>query len=161
LRAFSAEELNMEDYRGSIKDSRSSYLGYLLIFVLAISIVCALILVISPAPGVHFTEFYVLGPERQADGYPTSLVAGSMSTLLVGITNHEYHKVNYTISIVIGGSLLLYRSISLDHEQNFEAPFSYRLNSTGDHQRLDVYLFKDREAIPYRQLNLYVDVVKA
>lgn len=47
----------------------------------------------------HFTEFYLLGPGHKAEGYPRNLSVGENATVIIGIVNHEYRTVNYTVEI--------------------------------------------------------------
>ncbi len=71
--------------------------------VLALSIlssVVALAYVIAfPREGESFTEFYVLGPDGKASGYPSDLFYSENATVILGLVNHEHRTVNYTIVI--------------------------------------------------------------
>lgn len=51
-----------------------------------------------PKQGESFTEFYVLGPEGRASGYP-QLEVGENGTVILGLVNHEHQEMNYTIMI--------------------------------------------------------------
>jgi uncharacterized membrane protein len=71
--------------------------------LLIISIIAAagslIYIVVTPRIGEQFTEFYLLGPEGQADNYPQNLTQGENATIIIGVVNHEYQNVNYTIEI--------------------------------------------------------------
>ncbi len=71
--------------------------------ILALSIlssVVALAYVIAfPREGESFTEFYVLGPDGKASGYPSDLYYTENATVILGLANHEHRAVNYTIVI--------------------------------------------------------------
>jgi len=56
-------------------------------------------IILTPKIGERFTEFYVLGPTGSADNYPQNLTSGQNTTLILGISNHEYRTMNYTIGI--------------------------------------------------------------
>ncbi|MEN6342158.1 MAG: DUF1616 domain-containing protein, partial [Methanospirillum sp.] len=50
-----------------------------------------------PKEGEHFTEFYVLGANGKAADYPTVFAANSSQWVTLGIGNHEYRDVSYTV----------------------------------------------------------------
>jgi uncharacterized membrane protein len=54
---------------------------------------------VTPKQGEKFTEFYILGSEGKAADYPTKLRVGQNGTIIIGIANHEYRTVKYTIEI--------------------------------------------------------------
>lgn len=49
-----------------------------------------------PKQGESFTEFYVLGSEGKASGYPQPAV-GQEGSVILGLVNHEHQTMNYTI----------------------------------------------------------------
>lgn len=69
--------------------------------VLALSIVAALattaFVVAVPKEGEHFSEFYVLGANGKAADYPTAFPANTTQWVTVGVANHEYRDVAYTV----------------------------------------------------------------
>lgn len=71
------------------------------VLVLAIlSSVIALVYVVSfPREGESFTEFYVLGPDGKASGYPHNLTVNVSAPVILGIANHEHRTVNYTVEV--------------------------------------------------------------
>ncbi len=50
-----------------------------------------------PREGESFTEFYILGPEHQASGYPHNLTVDESTYVYVGIVNHENRQVHYYV----------------------------------------------------------------
>jgi len=46
-----------------------------------------------------FTEFYILGSNGTASDYPRNLSVGEDVTVILGIVNHEFRTINYTIDI--------------------------------------------------------------
>jgi uncharacterized membrane protein len=78
-------------------------LDKILTVVLVISIVASIAaliyIVVTPKQGEKFTEFYILGPKGKASDYPTKLWVGQNATIIIGIANHEYRTVNYTVEI--------------------------------------------------------------
>ncbi len=74
-------------------------LTIILILTIIISIAALVYVIVTPKQGEKFTEFYILGPGGKAYDYPTSVQAGNKSTVIVGVVNHEYKQVNYTMQI--------------------------------------------------------------
>jgi uncharacterized membrane protein len=56
-------------------------------------------IIITPRIGEQFTEFYLLGPNGKADNYPRNLTQNENASVIIGIVNHEYQTINYTIEI--------------------------------------------------------------
>ena len=104
--------------------------------------------------GERFTEFYILGEEGKAAGYPTNLSVGQNATVIIGIANHEYQRVNYTVEIwlvnasyednqtMIHGMFFLDAfSVALNHTDvnvegnwtpQFEKPYTFSINKAGN-----------------------------
>ncbi len=76
-------------------------LTVILILTIIISIAALVYVIVTPKQGEKFTEFYILGPGGKAYDYPTSVEAGNKSTVIVGVVNHEYMLVNYTMRILL------------------------------------------------------------
>jgi len=74
--------------------------------IIAASVVVFVIL--TPKLGEHFTEFYLLGPNHLASDYPTNLSFGENATIILGIINHEYTPINYTIEVWLSNQTTVY-----------------------------------------------------
>ena len=134
-------------------------LSVLLVISIIISITALVYVIVTPKQGEKFTEFYILGPGGKAYDYPTHVLAGSKSTVIVGVVNHEYALVNYSMLLDLDNTSILQRNLSLQHNQTWEEPVTYVLNKAGDQQRLKFLLFKeDNFTAPYRDLHLWVNV---
>jgi len=70
-------------------------LGVLIIIAVTLTIY----VIVVPKIGEKFTEFYVLGMNGTADQYPQNLSVGENASVILGITNHEYRTINYTIVV--------------------------------------------------------------
>ena len=46
-----------------------------------------------------FTEFWILGPEHKAEGYPFNVTSGSSYNVFVGVANHLGHEAYYSIQV--------------------------------------------------------------
>ncbi|MDM7913170.1 MAG: DUF1616 domain-containing protein [Methanotrichaceae archaeon] len=134
-------------------------LTVLLVISIILSVSALIYVIVTPKQGEKFTEFYILGPNGMAYDYPTSVQAGNKSTVIVGVVNHEYSLVNYTMHLSLNNSTLLGKEISLEHNQTWEEPVSYVLNKPGDSQKLEFLLYKEGNfSAPYRDLHLWVNV---
>ncbi len=70
--------------------------------ILALSILSSVValgyVVAFPRDGESFTEFYVLGEDGKASGYP-QLSVGEFGTVKLGLVNHEHQEMDYTIVV--------------------------------------------------------------
>ena len=63
------------------------------------------------------------------------------------------------MSMVLTNETILNEDMTLEHNQTWEKPVSYRLNKTGDFQKLEFLLYKEGNfTAPYRDLHLWVNV---
>ena len=115
--------------------------------------------VTAPKAGEHFTEFYVLGVEGEAENYTSELVVGEKATVIVGIVNHEGGETNYRIEVTIDGvkngevgPLVLADEAKIEQEVNFIP------QKAGDFQKVEFLLCRNEESEPYSKLHLFVDV---
>jgi uncharacterized membrane protein len=134
-------------------------LTVLLVISIIASVTALVYVIVTPKQGEKFTEFYILGPGGMAYDYPTAVQAGNQSTVIVGVVNHEYALVNYTMDMTINNTTILQREISLQHNQTWERPVTYRFNRPGDSQKLQFLLYRENNfTAPYRDLHLWVNV---
>jgi len=56
-------------------------------------------LIVQPKVGDAFTDFYVLTPSGDAANYPQDIPKGQNISLVLGLINHEYTMMNYTIEV--------------------------------------------------------------
>jgi len=75
----------------------------ILSIILLISIVAAIgttiFVIVFPKEGEKFTEFYILGAKRMAADYPDRMTIGEEYPMYIGIGNHEYRNISYTVEI--------------------------------------------------------------
>jgi uncharacterized membrane protein len=138
-------------------------LTVLLVFSILLSVATLVYVVVTPKEGEHFTEFYILGPEGKADNYTTKYVLGESSNITVGIVNHEYRPVNYTMEIRLENKSLPLAAnlqhITLAHNETWEKPFTFTPSFVGKNMKLEFLLFNEfNQSMPYRDLHLWVDV---
>ena len=111
--AFRRSRLSMEDrfeprLRVRIPRWRRGTMGdHFLLAGLVLSVVFAAgmsaYVIATPRPVEAFTEFYVLGPEGAADGYPSELTLGESGEVILGIVNREGEDSSYAVQVTIDG----------------------------------------------------------
>ncbi len=153
-----------------------SRLDQALTMILAISILISIMalvyVIVVPKTGERFTEFYILGTEGIADNYPSNLSRNEIASVLVGIVNHEYAQMNYTVDLWAINQSFMYnetrmenetvyhhmwflerRAVALDHipidiegawQPQWEQNWSFSLNHTGTY-KLCFMLFADEQ----------------
>jgi uncharacterized membrane protein len=89
------------------KNKTDRILTVILIFSISIAIGVLFFVITTPKMGESFTEFYILGSEGKADNYPTVLRNNSPEIILVGVVNHEYRSVNYTVRVTLDNEILV------------------------------------------------------
>jgi uncharacterized membrane protein len=91
-----------------------------LTIILIISIITAtgalVYVVVTPKVGEQFTEFYLLGPQGNASGYPQNLEHGENATVIIGVVNHEYEQMNYTIEVWLVNQSLEYNETTQEND---------------------------------------------
>lgn len=117
-----------------------------------------------------YTEFYILGPEGNAENYPTEYILGENGTVIVGIVNHERKPVNYTMEVKLKNKSLPLlpdqQYISLGDNETWEKAVTITPPFEGTDMMLGFSLYKENEknvpeegiTVPYRDLNLWINV---
>ena len=149
------------DPRGwwAAQDRGSRALYGILAAALLVALFSAAAIVLLPKPGEQFTEFYVLGPEGLAEGYPREAAPGQPLTVTAGIANREGVAAEYRIEVrageeVIGGA----GPLRLEDDEVWEGPIHYALAELGDDQEVHFLLFRDGGGEPYRSLRLWINI---
>jgi len=108
-------------------------LTVVLVIAIITSIAILIYIIVTPKQGEKFTEFYILGPEGKAADYPTKLWVGQNATVLIGIANHEYRTVNYTVEIWLVNASYENNRTVIRHMYFFD-----RFNVTLNHTDIDI-----------------------
>lgn len=162
--SFRATALSLKnEIMGSSESKLDKALTVFLIFSILLSVVTLAYVVLSPKEGEHFTEFYLLGPEGKADNYPTKYILGENGTVIVGVVNHEYSHVNYTMEIKLENKSMFLpenlKHITLAHNETWEEPVILTPKFEGKNMKLQFLLFNETDkSVPYRDLHLWIDV---
>ena len=76
-------------------------LSIILIIAILVAAVTTVFVIAFPKDGEKFTEFYILGADKMADDYPEEFAAGTEQFVWIGIGNHEYRDVTYTVEALL------------------------------------------------------------
>ena len=143
-----------------------SRIDRILTVILVISIIASVVMlvyvIVTPKQGEKFTEFYILGPGQMADDYPTEFILGDSGTVIVGVVNHEYATINYSLAMVLDNeSLTRKQEIMLAHNKTWEQPVTFTPDRAGTDMKLQFLLYKEYNyTAPYRDLHLWIDVLE-
>ncbi len=148
---------------GNSESKLDRALTVFLIISILLSVATLAYVVVSPKEGEHFTEFYILGPEGKADNYTTNYTLGQSGTVIVGVVNHEYRPVNYTMEVKLENKSLFIpenvKHISLAHNETWEEPVVLMPPFEGKNMKLEFLLYNETEkSVPYRDLHLWINV---
>lgn len=114
---------------------------------------------LAPDPTARMTEFYALGQDGLAEGYPREARPGETMQVQLGITNREESDASYRVEARAGDQVLARLGpVSVAAGASWRAPLSYSLPRAGDDQTIDILLFRDQETTPYRSLRLWVNI---
>jgi uncharacterized membrane protein len=138
-------------------DLTEKLLTIALISAIFVSILTLSYVILNPRQSESFTEFYILGPKGKAADYPTRLFVNQSGSVIIGIVNHEYRTVNYTVEIWLlkadgnfsEAILMDSFTVTLEHvpiAQNwtpqFEKQFNFSIKDPGKY-RIFFLLLKD------------------
>ena len=166
---------------GSTRVDRA--LSVLLVIAIAGALSATLWVLAVPREGERFTEFYLLGGKGMAADYPDRIVVGRNASVVIGIGNHEYRPVNYTVEtwlldMEFNGTMNSSRILSMErldripvhlgHNETALLPYSFTAPGTG-YNRVEFLLFNetvpgdevtgmDRVNLSYRDLHLWLTV---
>jgi len=139
------------------KNRTDKILTIVLILSIMVSLFTLVYVIVTPKQGEKFTEFYILGPGGKAADYPREVIPGAPINLIVGIVNHEFSDVNYTLKAQIENDTFLERKILLPNNETWEKPVSFTINRTGSNLKLQFLLYREVNVTPYRETHLWIN----
>ncbi len=173
--------------RNAVVPKGGSRADRILTVVLTLAILAAILttvyVIVVPKEGERFSEFFILGEKQKAADYPDRISVGQSYPLYIGVGNHEYRNVTYTVetwamdmefdSVTNTSSLkamdpLEKRSFSLAYNETTDILYNLSVEKTG-YNRVEFLLFnetvpgpevsgRDRINASYRDLHLWVTV---
>ena len=158
-------------------------LSVVLTLVILVVIITTVYIIVAPKEAERFSEFYILGENRTSANFPDLIIAGQNYPMYIGVGNHEYRNMNYTIETwnlrtefdTVTNTTTIsamdpndWVSLTLAHNQTKIVPYNLSLKNTG-YDRLEFLLFnesvpgpevsgRDRINASYRNLHLWVTV---
>ena len=131
-----------------------------IIALLILATISAIVYIVAfPPAGKMFTEFYILGLEGKAEGYPKELVIGQEGRVLLGIENHEYQKISYRVVVRMDGvQNVEIGPVVLEHDEQWEQEVDFTPNNVGEDQEVEFLLYKEGEVEPHDLLHLPLNV---
>lgn len=139
------------------KNRTDKILTIVLILSILVSLYTLVYVIVTPKRGENFTEFYLLGSKGKAADYPREVFPGTPINLAVGIANHEYSDMNYTLKVQIKNDTFLERKVLLQHNETWEKPVNFTINRTGSNLKLEFLLYRKGNGIPYRETHLWIN----
>ena len=142
---------------------------------------------VTPKLGERLTEFYILGPDSTAQGYPdefvmdgdevvlvrydgdeTQEVASERGKIILGIVNREYENATYLIRVIIDrepvqvyfgkDELDKIGPIELAHEEKWEHEIGFAPQHVGNNQKVEFVLYKNEALYFEYPPHLWIDV---
>ncbi|ODV48884.1 putative membrane protein [Methanohalophilus euhalobius] len=149
-----------DEFHSESQSRLDKALTLILVISILASVVTLIYVVVTPKQGEQFTEFYILGPGGMADDYPVNYTLGDSGKVIIGVVNHEYEDVNYTIDIQLENqSLQTIQEVNLEHNQTWEQPVTITPPFQGTDMKLQFLLYKDGNYTEsYRDLHLWINV---
>lgn len=156
-------------------------LSVVLILAIITAVLTAVLVIAIPKQGERFSDFFILGENGKAVDYPDRITPGQDYPMYIGVGNHEFRNVTYTIETwgilmesnsatnttrVITMDPLWQRTITLAHNGTTTIPYTLSVEKSG-YNRVEFLLFNetvpgmrgiDRINASYRDLHLWVTV---
>ena len=126
----------------------------------------AVLAFLVPSSDQFMTEFYILGPDGWAEGYPYQVAPGDKATVTTGVVNQEKSAYTYRFEVwVIDNSHPERRKLVMPSEafllrpgEKYERSASWRMPWIGDDQKVEILLFSNNDPIPSHQLQMWINV---
>ena len=143
------------------QDRFNRYLAGIVGLAMGVALISALAIIVLPRPAERFTEFYILGTEGLAEGYPRETIVGQPVTLTVGISNREGHSSEYRVEAHDGEQVIGQSDpLRLENGEIIELPISFVPSRTGNDIPIRIFLYRNDQSQPYRSLRLWINVME-
>jgi len=114
-----------------------------LTIILAMTVIIALILVvyaaIIPKEVEKFTEFYYTASGGIGNEYPREIGARNNTSIIIGIANHEYKTINYTVEVWLVNQTTIYNQTLNKNETVYNNLwFMDKINVTLEHKPINL-----------------------
>ncbi|MCJ7570898.1 MAG: DUF1616 domain-containing protein [Candidatus Thermoplasmatota archaeon] len=111
--------------------------------ILVMTVIIALILVvyaaITPKEIEKFTEFYYTASGGIGNDYPRDIIAGENTSIIIGIANHEYKTINYTVEVWLVNQTTIYNQTLNNNKTVYNNLwFMNKINVTLEHTPINL-----------------------
>ena len=159
------EKLNIAVNISLPKGENTTKLDKALSVILVIAIIGAIVMlgyvIAKPKVGERFTEFYILGPNGKAEGYPTKLAVGEEGKVILGIINQEHERMGYEVEMSIGGTPdQRIGPIELSQKEKWEKPVNFTPKETSAATKLTEGVYQPYGPYPGTQTVIQVASVE-
>ncbi|MDH7506310.1 MAG: DUF1616 domain-containing protein [Candidatus Thermoplasmatota archaeon] len=112
-------------------------LTIILIITVIITLVLFTFIIITPMEPEKFTEFYYKPVDEKQ--YPRYLEIGQNASIILGIANHEYKTINYTIEVWLLNQSIVYNETTKKNETVYNNLwFMDKINVTLEHKPINL-----------------------
>jgi uncharacterized membrane protein len=158
-------------------------LSIILLVAIFAAVATTVYVIVVPKEGEKFTEFFILGEKQKAADYPTRLMTGTNGSLFIGIGNHEYRNITYTVETYLvdmrfnettntttlrAMNPVSRFTVQVPHNETVITPYSFTARSK-EFNRIEFLLFNetvpddsvtgiDRIGRSYRDLHLWITI---
>ncbi|MDP3562915.1 MAG: DUF1616 domain-containing protein [Methanoregula sp.] len=158
-------------------------LSIILLIAILAAVTTTIYVIVVPKEGEKFTEFFILGTDKKAADYPSRIMTGENSSLYIGIGNHEYRNISYTVETYLQTMTFDEKTntstlqamdridrftVPVSHNQTIITPYTFSAKKT-TYNRIEFLLFNDtvpgdtvkgmdRINQSYRDLHLWITV---
>lgn len=172
-----------EFFPGTGSSRTDRILSALLLIVIVAAVATTVYVIVVPKEGEKFTEFFILGEKGMAADYPDRLFTGQNGTVIIGIGNHEYRTITYTVetyllkmdfnektntSSLSAMDRLDRFTVAVPHNETVLRPYTFAPAKAG-YNRIEFLLFNetvspdrirgmDRINASYRDLHLWLTI---
>jgi uncharacterized membrane protein len=170
-----------------IKSKLDKLLIIVLIILILLTITIFIFIITTPIQHEKYTSFNILSSDRSTTNYPNNINAGENTTIIIGVTNHEYKTIDYTIEIWLinqtinfnkttNENIITYNNawfldkinVTLNHtnikidkewESQWEYNYNFNITKKGENLTLIFLLFNTSTDIYYPTID-YKDIIE-
>ena len=150
--------MNSISGRGKRQGFINKFLSFFLIAAVLGTVGSLVYFIAVPKTSETFTEFYLLGTEDKAIGYPNELEADEYGAkVIVGVVNREQETVTYRVEIYVDETF--HRQIDqivLDDKGSWEQEVVFAPDQLRDRDKIEFFLYKQEQAEAYQSLYLWI-----
>lgn len=105
-----------------------------LIILIILTTTLFIFVLTTAKPNEKFTGFNILGSDKSTTNYPYNINTGENKTIIIGITNHEYQTINYTIEVWLINQTITYNESTKENIISYNnAWFMDKINTSLNH----------------------------